>query len=591
MRLEFPRRYLLSGSLVAFLPILIIVQLFRIQTNPEQIEKFKELGNTYSGSYVEITPPRGLIYDRNGNLLAGNQIVYEVGLELKDVRSPHAIALAINLVLGLDYATVYGYANIPASETVVHLRLADNISEEQVSRLKLMKDQIDAKYESDSGEGIPSLDGLTFTPHLQRYYPNKKTASNILGFVSREGRGYFGVEEKYNDRLAGKSKKVWVSIDPSRVERLPEIPDGTSLVLTIDLAIQASMEELIDTVVRENGATSGTLVVMDPKSGEVLAMATTSRIDLNEFWNYGELFTEDIPFNRAVSQAYEPGSVFKVLPMGAALDSGTVTPDTPFFDKGAIVIGGTTIYNWNQGAWGQQDMLGCMQHSLNVCLAWVAKQMGENIFYSYMQRFGIGHYSGIDLAGENPGRLKIPGDGDWYEADLGTNAFGQGVSATPLQMAAAISAFANEGKMMAPHIVRSMVKDGYQSDIEARVLGMPISAETARTMTEMLARSLEIEGADALVPGYRVAGKTGTAEIPTPFGYTIDATNASFVGWGPVDDPRFLVYIWLEKPKSSIWGSLVAAPVFRQAVERLVVLMNIPPDDVRQQLFGELGRD
>jgi cell division protein FtsI/penicillin-binding protein 2 len=587
MKPELTRRYLVSGAMVAVLPIFIVIQLFRIQMNSEQIEIFKQQGISYSGQYEELIPTRGLIYDRWGNLLAGNKIVYEIGLDLNQVKSPHTIAMAMNLVLGEDYAKIFGYANVAASENAVYLKLTDNASQEKVSQLQMMKDQIAAKKGKDKSADLLSLDGLRFTPHLQRFYPEYTLASNILGFVSREGKGYFGVEEKYNDRLTGKVKKVWRARDPYRVERLPEVPDGTSLILTIDSRIQASMEDLIDRSVRENGAVSGTIVVEDPKTGEILAMATTARMDLNEFWRYGEIFTKDMPFNQAVSQAYEPGSVYKVLTMGAGLDSGAVKPDTPFLDRGFIQIGGTTIYNWNQGAWGPQDMLGCMQHSLNVCLAWIAKQMGPTTFYTYMERFGIGHYSGIDLAGETPGRLKIPGDTDWYEADLGTNAFGQGVSATPLQMVSAASAYANDGKMMAPHIVRSMVSRGYQTDIETRVLSMPVSAETARTLTEMLAVSLETEASDALVPGYRVAGKTGTAEIPTPFGYTSDRTNASFVGWGPVSDPRFVVYIWLEKPSSSIWGSIVASPVFRQAVERLVVLMNIPPDDVRQQLYSQ----
>ena len=170
---------------------------------------------------------------------------------------------------------------------------------------------------------------------------------------------------------------------------------------------------------------------------------------------------------------------------------------------------------------------------------------------------------------------------------LGTNAFGQGVAVTPLQLAVASAAIANDGKLMAPHIVRAVVNNNQQFDTPPRLIGMPISFKTANTLTEMLASSLEKEASDSLVEGYRVAGKTGTAEIPTPYGYSSSATNASFVGWGPVDDPKFLVYIWLEKPTTSPWGSVVAAPVFRQAVEHLVVLMDIPPDDVRRKIFTQ----
>ncbi|HEY5668858.1 MAG TPA: penicillin-binding transpeptidase domain-containing protein, partial [Anaerolineales bacterium] len=245
------------------------------------------------------------------------------------------------------------------------------------------------------------------------------------------------------------------------------------------------------------------------------------------------------------------------------------------------------IYNWNRAAWGPQNMMGCLQHSLNVCLAWVSSELGAKDFYSYLRAFGIGHLTGVDMAGEMPGRLKLPGDADWYDADLGTNAFGQGVAVTPLQLAVASAAIANDGKLMAPHIVKAVVKDNQQFDTQPRLIGMPISSKTANTLTEMLASSLEKEASDALVEGYRVAGKTGTAEIPTPYGYSSSATNASFVGWGPVDDPMFLVYIWLEKPTTSPWGSVVAAPVFQQVVERLVVLMEIPPDDVRRKIFSQ----
>jgi cell division protein FtsI/penicillin-binding protein 2 len=202
-----------------------------------------------------------------------------------------------------------------------------------------------------------------------------------------------------------------------------------------------------------------------------------------------------------------------------------------------------------------------------------------------MQRFGIGHKTGVDISGEVNYPLAVPGDPGWYEVNLGTNSFGQGLSTTPIQMITAISAIANnEGKMMAPHVLKAMVEDGEQYSNSPQVIGNPISADTARTLSEMLAVSLETEASSALVEGYRVAGKTGTAEIAGPDGYTSSLTNASFVGWGPVDDPRFIVYVWLEKPTTSMWGSVVASPVFSEVVSNLVILMDLPPDAVRQQL-------
>jgi cell division protein FtsI/penicillin-binding protein 2 len=249
------------------------------------------------------------------------------------------------------------------------------------------------------------------------------------------------------------------------------------------------------------------------------------------------------------------------------------------------MVGGIAIHNWDRGAWGPQDMIGCMQHSLNVCLAWVASQLGPTNFYNYLQHFGIGHLTGIDLSGEVNWPLSVAGDPNWYPVNLGTNSFGQGVATTPIQMITAISAVANnQGKMMAPRVLKSVIQDGEQYNNPPQVIGSPISAQTAQTETAMLSQSLEKESSVALVDGYRVAGKTGTAEIPGPGGYRTDLTNASFVGWGPVDDPRFLVYVWLEKPTSSPWGSVVAAPVFSEIVKNLVVLIDLPPDAVRQEL-------
>ena len=586
MNSEGTWRYTLLATLYSLMAIFIIGQLVRIQTNPEQVEYYLEKSRIFEADLRSIKPPRGLLYDRQGKLLAGNTTVYEVGVELAQVRNPHSIALTLNVVLGLDYTAVLEAVSQEASPKAVRVVLDDFVPQEKIDLLERYRAELENSTARLKGEEPPSLSGLEYIPHLQRDYPERYLASNVLGFVSREGSGYYGIEARFNNLIAGNTMEVWVPRDPNLAKDLVDVPDGASIVLTIDRAIQAEIEAILDEAVEENGAQSGSILVADPQTGEILAMATTPRLDLNEYWRYDEVFKGSTPFNRAVSETYEPGSVFKVLTMAAALDSGAVTPETVFIDVGVIEVGGIYIYNWNSAAWGPQDMQGCLQHSLNVCLAWVATQLGTKDFYEYMRDFGIGRLTNIDLAGEVAGRLKIPGDTDWHEADLGTNSFGQGVAVTPLQMVMAVSAIANEGEMVAPRIVRSIIDEGNQHDIEKTVVGMPIKPETARTLSEMLARSLEEEASVALVEGYRMAGKTGTAEIPTPYGYSLSATNASFVGWGPVDDPRFLVYVWLESPTSSPWGSVVAAPVFHDVVERLVVLMDIPPDDVRRELLA-----
>jgi cell division protein FtsI/penicillin-binding protein 2 len=288
-----------------------------------------------------------------------------------------------------------------------------------------------------------------------------------------------------------------------------------------------------------------------------------------------------------VGTAYEPGSVFKVITMAAALDSGVADLDTTYYDGSGVywVSNSWPIYNWNYGAWGLQDMTGCMRHSLNVCLVYIAIDLlGEELFYDYLQAFGFGRSTGIDLAGEANYPMRLPDNNQWMALDLATNSYGQGIAVTPIQMVAAINAIANDGKMMTPHLVRGVVDKGQQYNVTPQLVSSPISAETARAVTEMLAYSLEEEASIALVEGYRVAGKTGTGDIPTELGYTSSLTNTSFVGWGPADDPQFVVYVWIEKPTISIWGSEVAAPVFRDVVEQLVVLMRIPPDHIRMQI-------
>jgi len=580
---DYSWRYTTLGLLMTTVASFIIVQMVRIQTSP-QAEVFRNQGAVYAGSWKTIQPTRGLIYDRWGNLLAGNTTVYEVGVELTHVRNPSTIALALNAVVGSDYNQVFAAASQQPSKTSVYAVLANFITEEQKVRLERFAEEMEAAYFGTNDENRPSLAGLRFFPHLQRSYPEKDLASNVLGFVSREGKGYFGIEEKFNDLLIGAPQVIWVSNDPSQVEEIPEAPIGASLVLTIDREIQTEIESILDAALLRTGSEAGTIVVMDPRNGEILAMSTTPRLDLNEYWRYGDIFPGETPFNRAVSKAYEPGSVFKVITMAAALDNGVVTPNTTYVDTGTIEIGGIYIRNWNWGAWGTQDMLGCMQHSLNVCLAWVAKELGTNSFYRYLQDFGFGRVTGVELAGEAAGRLKRPGDSDWYEADLATNSFGQGLSATTVQMLMATSAIANDGKMVTPRILKSVIDKGRQYNTSPQIAGYPISAEPAHTLTEMLAISLETESSEALVEGYRVAGKTGTAEIPTPSGYSSTLTHASFVGWGPVDDPQFIIYVWLEKPEISPWGSVVAAPVFREVVERLVVQIDLPPDHVRMDM-------
>ncbi|HEX9837952.1 MAG TPA: penicillin-binding protein 2 [Anaerolineales bacterium] len=575
MRQQYAVRSLILITGLVVVALSVIIQMVRIQ-NSEQAQLFIVQGDRYGGEFSMIYPERGEIYDRSGHLLAGNRTVYEVGVSLNDVKDPEAMASTLSTNLGLPYDEVFSkLTNSPDGWEYVVVQ--DYVGVDKVTLLQQVAQQL---QEAEN----PLLEGLAFKPHFERSYPENTLASNVLGFVTRDGRGYFGIEEKYNDLLAGNPVQIWVPRDPNKAIEIPKVPDGTNLVLTLNRDLQATVESILDQALVNYGAENGTIVVMNPRSGEILAMATTPRLNLNNYSDYFQLFDNGSQYNSSIGTSYEPGSIFKVLTMAAALDTGTVRPDTTFVDTGSIQVGGITIQNWNRESWGQQNMIGCLQHSLNVCLAWVSTQMGPQTFYGYMERFGIGHPTGIDLSGESMGRLKVPGDSDWYSVDLGTNAFGQGVAVTPLQMLMSVSAIANEGRMVTPHVLYAMLRDGHQYNVPSQYAGSPISAETARTLNEMLAISLEEESSLALLPGYRLAGKTGTAQIPTDYGYDGFHTNASFIGWGPVDDPQFMVYIWLERPSTSIWSSETAAPVFAQVAEQTVILLNIPPDVVRSQL-------
>ncbi|MCZ2128136.1 MAG: penicillin-binding protein 2 [Anaerolineales bacterium] len=579
MRQRYGRRSQFLAAMLALFALGIVVQMTRIQNSPEA-ETFRQLSQDYAYEWRAFYPRRGEIYDRNGYLLAGEKIVYEVGVDLNMMTDPHAIAYAVADALDLNYDNLMSVMQNPP-DGLSYIVLADYVEAPQAGYLQELKKALNDQAPNGA---LGGLTGLQFKSHPQRSYPEDSLAANLLGFVNRENKGYFGVEEKYDSLLAGNPVTVLVPTNPTKAFEIPDVPDGTTLILTLNRDLQAATEDILDQALKTYGAKDGVIAVMNPQSGEILAAATSRRMDLNEFWNYSNIYDNAAEFDPIISKAYEPGSVTKILTMAAALDSQTVTPETTYLDTGEVLIGGVTIQNWDLNPWGVQNMVGCLQHSLNVCMVNLAVKMGANTFYSYMDAFGFGHLSGVDMAGEAAGRLKIPGDSDWYPVDLGTNAFGQGVAATPLQIMTAASSIANNGRMVVPHILYAMARDGRQYKVPDQFGSSPISAQTARTLSEMLAVSLESESSVALVPGYRVAGKTGTAQVPVNGYYDASQTNASFIGWGPVDDPKFMIYVWLETPTASQWGSETAAPVFAEVAQRAVILLDIPPDAIRLQI-------
>ena len=580
----------------------MVVQLIRVQFGT-YAPVFAMWVEAAQDTEDEVTPDRGLIYDRDGDLLATNVPMYYLEIEVFQLTpgSRKQIAAVLSKALVLPYEDLYRQLTLDwGSLGQYRIRLTREVAGQD--RWPITVDQVAADMLKSFllDPDAPDLSGLKLVPAPKREYPANYLAGHVMGFVNQEGKGFFGVEGFYDDWLAGKSATIERGYIPLEARLEPDPPAGVNLVLTIDLDIQQMLEQVLEDAIENASAESGQIIVMDPKTGEILGMAIQPGLNPNNYepWLEARGVTsadleeiedeeDEAVINPAVGGQFEPGSTFKVLTMAAALDSGEVEADTEFIDTGQIEVGGVRIRNWNGGAWGPQTMQGCMEHSLNVCLAWVSSEkLGAGAFYEYLTSFGIGRGTGIDVAGEVAGQLRTPRHPEWTEADLGTNAFGQGVSVTPVQLIASIGAVANDGMMMQPHLVRAVVGPDGAYWPKPTVLGRPISKETADELTEMLAESLAGETHLASVNGYRLAGKTGTAQIPTEKGYDDRWTIASFIGWGPVDDPQFIVLVRIDKPESSPWGSVIAAPVFKQVVERLVTMLEIPPDHIRDQLVA-----
>lgn len=556
MRDMLNRRLSFIGLILLIAVGLVVYRLISIQFGIDSAY-FTEIAIREYRSQTTIRPPRGEVYDRNGVLLATNAVEYEVGMSPILIYDREGTADQLAEIMGLDREQLLRDMARPDP----YIQLARPAPALVGQRL----------LEAD-------LDGIVIAPLTRRYYPHGAVAAHVLGFVGYDEVGYYGIEDYYDRVLVGKASVDDQSRIPFEATGGEGWQRGSDLYLTIDSEVQFLAEEMLAIGLERYGATSGTILIMNPRTGEILAMASQPDFDPNRF------FTADpeVFDNPAISQQYEPGSVVKVLTMAIALENGEVEPDSTYTDEGMITVGGQDFYNWDRAAHGLTSMTELLGKSLNVGAARLSLAIGPTKFYAGLEAFGFGQPTGIDLQGEIAGQLRKPGSADWYESDLAANAFGQGVAVTPLQMTTAIAAVANDGIIMQPHMVRQRVDpDGTVTIYEPTALGRAISSETARALNQMLANALQQEASSALVPGYTVAGKTGTAEIPIPGGYDPVRTIASFVGYGPVDDPQFIVLIKLDHPTASRWGSHTAAPLFSELAGRLVVLLEIPPDNVR----------
>ena len=564
MRPDSRLRLFVIVALIVVLCGAVLVQLVRLQVIEH--ERWSRIGRAGHSSTQEIEPERGRIWDRNGVLLVGNQPRFQAWIDRVAAGEDEE-----NLARLLrDVAPMLGFA-----PDEVRARLGGD------SARVLLKTDLDAAL----GERLIALGirGLEVIPYWQRAYPEHALAASVLGFYNAEHRGYYGLEGFYDGVLAGEKRVVEIDRDVWR-DPLPlgappaaSTLAGADLVLTLDRTAQLIAEEELARALETTGAEGGAIIAMDPRTGEILAMASAPGYDPNRYTDTAQQ-DPDRFVNLAVSDLYEPGSVFKIVTLAAGLDAGVVTPDTTYVDTACLEVGGQPLCNWDRKDHGVVSMVDMMAKSLNVGAATLSLRLGAPTFYAYVRAFGFAKLTGVDLQAEAIGEMRVPTDVDWYESDLGTNAFGQGLSATPLQMITAVAAVANDGRMLRPHVVKAIVDGDRVREAQLVEISRPIRPETARTLTDVLADALAREVPQAQVPGYRIAGKTGTAQIPIAGGYDDPWTIASFVGYGPASDPRLIVLVRLDRPQTSPWGSDTAAPVFQREAKRLFPVLGIPPD-------------
>ena len=522
---------------------------------------------------------RGAILDAAGHPLAIQTFRYDV------IASPNAMP----------------EENIPA----VAEMLASYLNRSPVDLQRLFEEnkqsayiQLASNVPAEVGEAIMDntelkLNGIGVDIYPVRYHPEKTLAAHLLGFVDVDNKGHYGLEEYFNNFLLAPTDEIAPGPDPQLEKSLgapaadAALPDSLfipsparrDLILTLSRSLQFVAETRLREAIEKYKAESGVVIILDPKTSAILAMAGYPTYNPDQYPDYKpERF-----INPAISDIYEPGSVFKLITFAAALDKQVITPETKFNDTDKFIYGEQTIQNWDRKGRGKVTAQQALAQSLNVTTARIATDyVGATDFYNAVARFGFGQNTGVELAFEAPGIVNGPNSPKWALGNLATNSFGQGISVTPLQMANAVAAIAAGGVVHRPHIVNMSINDDVIRVKEPEGVSIAISPEAARTLTQMMVAAANHTKA-ATIPGYAIAGKTGTAEIPTLGGYKENRTITTFVGFFPADDPQFLILVKLVKPRESAWASKTAAPTFRAIAQDIIHITNLPPDDIRLQ--------
>lgn len=562
-------------ALLGILALVLVAQLVRYQAfgvipKVDKIEK---------ETTVDRFLPRGSITDINGSPLAIEYYNYNITVDPVNIEEPEKLGLKLGPLISKDPGELAQKIRENKDKKNRYLILAENMGPAVVKGIE--------EYEESKEEDLPVI--IEAMP--QRYYPEGNLLCHVLGFVPKNRVGYYGLEGYYDDFLRATSRNPRLRNTPKPIGgndhaaiRWPESPFLPSyvqrdLVLTIDRMIQNMIETELAEGIKEYEAETGTVIVLQPKTGAVLGLASWPDFNPND---YALVSGDSVYLNPATSQLYEPGSVFKLITYAVALDEKIITPETEYMDEDKFVFYEQIVRNWDKRGRGKVTAREALSQSLNVTTAKIAIDVGSSDFYKAVTRFGFGQLTNVELEGEVAGIVKSPGKNGWYPADLAANSFGQGISVTPMQMANAVTAIATGGVLYQPHVVHQVIDGEKLRTIEPKPIRRAISVETAETLTEMMVYTVN-NTPKAKISGYAVAGKSGTAEIPDPDapGYTQEHTIASFVGFFPVDDPQFVILVRLDRPKTSRWATNTAAPVFRSIAKELINLYAIPPDIIR----------
>ena len=552
--------------LLFFIAALVIIgRLFYLQVVNHKFYQAQALGQ--QTGFTEVFGTRGEVFFKNS----------------KDNHGAFGIADAKSLAINKDKWLLSAVPGNVKDKSAVALLLSNAIGDSKesiLSRLEkpgsyvvIKKDLVESQIQAIKNTNI---EGVTLEAVPSRYYPQKNTASQVVGFYGGALEGQYGIEGYYEDLLKGKRgieerKKGLSIINSDQAANL----NGSDLYLTLDYNIQFQAESLLKEEKIKNNIASGQIIVIKPDSGRILAMANFPSFDPNAYSKERDLA---IFQNSAIQKLFEPGSVFKPFTMAMVLQENKATPATTFIDTGSVTIGPDTIRNFNHEVYGKRDLAGILEKSINTGAVFLSSLISHQTFSDYLDVFGFNDKTGIDLQGEVASQNELLKHGSDF--GFATASFGQGVEMTPIQLVRAFCVFANGGKMPKPYIVEKIVHGQEEEITQPRILTSVISPETVSEVTTMLINVVEKGYGDgARIPGYYLAGKTGTAQVPfeNKKGYYPDKTIQSFIGYGPALKPQFLILVKLDDPKVPK-SALSAVPVFKKLAQYIINYWQIPPD-------------